>query len=156
MTATADTSSDGYPVINGTSTVTFIGRGVAPVSAVNSSLASAGVVRIGTGGTSRILVQNVGDGNLSNRGAVSNLKGNAGTGSAAFLGTGGSIDLADGASVTFPYSFTPITHGPQAVTLGLTFTNGSPAGTNQAHNVNVELQGVRAGPSMAAQASQAP
>ena len=146
MTATADTSSDGYPVINGTSTVTFIGRGVAPLSAVDSSLASAGAVRIGTGGTSRIVVQNVGDGNLSNRGAVSNLKGNAGTGSAAFLGTGGSIDLADLASVTFPYSFTPATHGPQAATVGLTFTNGSPAGTNQAHSVNVELQGVGAGP----------
>ncbi len=146
MTATADTSSDGYPVVKGTSTVTFIGRGVAPVSEVDSSLASAGAVRIGTSGTSRILVKNAGDGNLSNRGTLSNLKGSAGTGSAAFLGSGGSIDLADGGSVPFPYSFSPTTHGPQAATVGLTFTNGSPAGTNQAAQRERGTAGRSAGP----------
>ncbi len=91
-------------------------------------------------------MRNLGDGNLSNRGALSNLKGNAGAGSGAFVGSGGSIDLADGASVEFPYSFHPITHGPQSAVLGLAFTNGSPAGTNQAHNVNAELKGVGVGP----------
>ena len=32
MTSTADESSDGYDLIQGTSTVTFTGRGVAPVT----------------------------------------------------------------------------------------------------------------------------
>ncbi len=49
MTATADKSSDGQDVINGSSTVTFTGRGVAPVSDVDLSQVNAGNVRIGTG-----------------------------------------------------------------------------------------------------------
>ena len=93
-------------------------------------------------------MRNLGDGNLSNRGALSNLQGNAGAGTGNFAGPGGSIDLADGASVEFPYEFTPNTHGPQAATVGLTFTNGNLTGNNQAYNVNVGLLGVGVGPEL--------
>ena len=148
MTATADKSSDGYDVIKGSSTVTFTGRGVAPIAAVDSGQLNAGHVRIGTNSSSRIIVQNLGDGNLSNRGVLSNLHGSVGAGTGSFAGSGGSIDLADAGSVEFPYNFTPNIHGPQVATVGVAFTNGNPTGNNQAYNVNVELLGVGVGPEL--------
>ena len=146
MTSTADDSSDGWPVSQGSSTVTFTGHGVAPVSEIDSSQLNAGNIRIGTSANSQIMVRNVGDGNLSNLGSPSNLKGDAGAGSGAFVGLGGSIDLADGADVTFQYGFTPVAHGPQSSAIELAFSNGSPDGANQAHSANVELLGVGVGP----------
>ncbi len=146
MTATADESSDGYPVIEGRSTVTFIGRGVAPVAEVDSAASNAGQVRIGTTAASQIMVRNLGDGNLSNRGAISNLRGEVTAATGAFTGPAGTIDLPDDASTTFAYDFTPTTHGPQSSPIGLTFSNGSFDGTNQAHTVSVELLGSGVGP----------
>jgi hypothetical protein len=148
MTATADDSPDGYPVIEGSSTVTFTGRGVAPLSEVDLSQLSAGEVRIGTTALTQFTVRNLGDGNLSNLGNPSNLRGTAAAGSGAFLGPGGAIDLADGASFAFQYDFVPTTHGTQSNVIEVALSNGSPDGANQAHNANVELLGIGVGPEL--------
>ena len=146
MTATADESSDGWPVLQGSSTVTFIGRGVAPVADVRTAEANVGNVRLGATASPLFTVENSGDGNLSGLGVESNLQGSVPGASGAFVGPGGSVDLIDGASMEFQYRFAPTDRGPQSTTIGLSFANGSPDGANQAHTVNLQLAGVGVGP----------
>ncbi len=133
---------------SGNRSLTLTGRGVAPVNAV--SVTPAGPTRIGTQGTATLQINNLGDGNLSGLGGVSNLHGTAGSAAGVFSGSGGSIDLADGAGTSLSYAFQPTQHGSASSPLSVAFTNGSSAGTNAAQTVVATLSGTGVGPVFAA------
>jgi hypothetical protein len=146
LSATANPASPG-------ATVLLQGRGVAPVAAMTGPDASQPVLgRIG--GTTHVQVQvaNVGDGNLSKMGDLSNLHGTLGdaSGSAAFRGGGGAINLADGQVAQVDVAFAPTDRGPQSATLLGSFLNGNPDGTNTAVDVPLMIHGLGVGPSFTA------
>ncbi|MBM4031436.1 MAG: choice-of-anchor D domain-containing protein [Planctomycetes bacterium] len=126
---------------------TLRGQGVAPQQQT-VLLNNAGLVRIGTSGTARIGVTNQGDGNLSGLGAVSNLRGNVALlpGSPPEFTGGTPVNLADAASQTFPYTYTPTAHGPQQATVRADFLNGSSDGRNLAEILDVLITGEGVGP----------
>jgi hypothetical protein len=128
-------------------TITLWGRGVAPQQQT-VLLNNAGLVRIGTSGSARISVTNVGDGNLSGLGVVSNLRGNVALvpGSPPEFTGGTPVDLADGASQTFTYTYTPTGHGPQQATVRADFLNGSDDGRNLAQILDQIITGTGVGP----------
>lgn len=128
----------------GDTTITLSGTAVAPVSSVTKT--DVGYVLVGGTGTGTVTVKNVGDGNLSGLGDISNLQGSLGAGSGNFSGAGGSINLADNASQSFNYSFTPTTRGADSATVTATLTNGKPDGTNAAHTQDVTLSGTGVAP----------
>jgi len=123
---------------------TLTTQGVAAVNAVSAG--SAPVTRIGTTGNAGLTVSNIGDGNLSGLGNVSNLQGTVGSSAGLFSGVGGSVNLQDGGSKTFGYAFTPTDHVTSATNILASFTNGSSDGKNQAQNVTTTLQGRGVGP----------
>lgn len=124
--------------------ITLSGTGVAPVESVSAG--AAPFTRIGTTSNGTVSVTNVGDGNLSGLGSVSNLQGDVGGASGAFAGKGGPINLKDGASQGFNYSFAPTLHGVSTSLATATFSNGSADGTNQGATQNVTLTGIGVGP----------
>ncbi len=126
--------------------VTISGTGVAPVQSVDTSAADAGRVRIGTTGTASITIRNVGDGNLSGLGDVSNLAGTISAGTGAFAGAEGAINLTDSASHAFSYSYAPTAHAPDSAAITVAFTNGNEDGTNNAQTVSAQLIGQGVGP----------
>jgi hypothetical protein len=116
--------------------------GVAPVQSLNTSAANAGYAFVGSTNTASVTIQNVGNGNLSGAGAISNLNGTIASGSRAFSLTGGTaISLTDGASQTFNYTYTPTQFGPTSVNLSASFSNGSADGTNSANTQSFTLTG---------------
>ncbi len=125
----------------GTSTLTLQGQGVAPVSGAVTN-ANAGPTLVGATRTMQVDVGNVGDGNLSGAGSVSNLHGSlpGASGEFARLGSGG-FELGDGQSGQFTYSYTPSARGSDSQALSAAFTNGSPDGTNQAHTRGFTISG---------------
>jgi len=143
--AAADTlniTSDG-----GNAALNLTGQGVAPVADIDTTSANAGNVRIGTSGTASVSIDNIGDGNLSGLGALSNLNGSlAAAAGAPFSGTGGAISLADATGTTFNYAFTPTAHGDQADLVALSLTNGHATGSNAAFSQDVTLAGRGVGP----------
>jgi hypothetical protein len=126
--------------------VILSGTGVAPIQAVDTSAASAGLVRIGTTRTATVTVNNIGDGNLSGVGTASNLNGAVAAGSGKFTGPGGSIGLADGDTQTFSFTYAPISHAADSTTVPIQFSNGSANGANLAETVNANLSGQGVGP----------
>lgn len=126
---------------------TLTSRGVAAVNTV--AVGVPPVTRIGTTGNASLAVSNIGDGNLSGAGDVSNLHGSIGSSSGVFSGAGGSVNLQDGGSKTFTYAFTPTSHATSAQNILASFTNGSHDSTNQAQNVTATLQGRGVGPTYA-------
>jgi hypothetical protein len=126
---------------------TLASQGVAAVN--NVAVGSAPVTRIGTTGSAGLTVSNVGDGNLSGLGDVSNLHGSVGSSSGLFSGAGGSVNLQDGGSKGFSYAFTPTSHAASAQSILASFTNGSSDGKNQAQSVTATLQGRGVGPTYA-------
>ncbi len=120
----------------GNQTVTFSGTGVAPVSSVTGSTVYALVNKLST---VSVNVQNVGDGNLSGLGDESNLIGSVAAGSGDFTGPGGPVNLADGASQSFDYTFTPTIRGEQKSIISASFDNGSQDGTNASHALDVDI-----------------
>lgn len=131
---------------SGSRSLTLSGRGVAPVNHVTT--ASAPLTRIGASSTASVQVQNIGDGNTSGLGEISNLHGTLSgpSGNAAFAGAGAAVSLADGASQTVNYAFSPTSHGPASSSVTAAFTNGNSAGTNAAESITVTLQGTGVGP----------
>ncbi len=125
------TPSAGFPLTVPSSTVTLSGQGVAPVISLNSSLAAAGNIRIGTSGTAKLSINNVGDGNQAGSG-LGNLTGTVGAGSGGFSGGGGSFNLADAGSQTFGYTIGPTTHGAISSNIAVNATDGSTNGANGA------------------------
>jgi hypothetical protein len=126
---------------------TLTSQGVAAVN--NVAVGTAPVTRIGTTGSAGLTVGNIGDGNLSGLGDLSNLHGSVGSSSGVFSGAGGSVNLQDGGSKTFSYAFTPTSHATSAQNILASFTNGSSDGKNQAQNVTATLQGRGVGPTYA-------
>jgi hypothetical protein len=138
---------------SGTTNATVQGKGVAPVQSV--SVTGAGdvrieSVRIGTSAQAAVQVTNVGDGNLSGLGDVSNLHGTVsgpqGAGAGLFSGSGGSVDLADGASQSFAYTYSPTGHVQNTASVTLNFANGNSNNTNTSQVVTANLTGQGVGP----------
>lgn len=131
----------------GESTVTLTGQGVAPVQSIDSS--DAGLTRIGTTSTlpAEFTITNIGDGNLSGAGGVSNLNGSVDGGNdPRFVGGNDSFSLPDGASQTYQFAYTPTTHTVDSTTVIADFDNGSADGTNSPQQVPVTLSGQGVGP----------
>jgi len=126
--------------------LTLSGTGVAPIQAVDTSAANAGLVRIGTTGAASVTIKNTGDGNLSGMGAASNLNGTMASGSGKFSGSGGSVSLSDSAGQTFSFTYTPTAHTTDSTTIVTAFNNGSADGRNLAETVNANLSGRGVGP----------
>ena len=123
--------------------VTLSGTGVAPVQKVVTTAAN---VRIGSTGSAKITITNTGDGNLSGLGAISNLQGTVSAGSGNFAGAGGSVSLADSASQTFSFTYTPAARTTDSTAIAVNFSNGSADGKNLAETVNATLSGQGVGP----------
>lgn len=121
--------------------VTLSGTGVAPVQSVNAPTA---LVRIGTTGKASVIINNIGDGNLSGLGEVSNLKGSVPALTGTFAGTGGNINLADNISTTFDYTYTATDRKTDTQPIVVSFSNGNTDGKNtpQTVNTNISAQGV--------------
>jgi hypothetical protein len=128
---------------------TIGGDGVAPVNQV--TLLNAGPTRIGTAGTASVTVANIGDGNLSGLGSVSNLNGTVGASSGIFSGSGGAVNVADNASTSFSYTFAPTAQGTfvAAAPVAVQLNNGNENGTNSAESYAVNLSGIGTGPVLA-------
>jgi hypothetical protein len=126
--------------------VTFQGQGVAPVVALDTSLADTGAVRVGTSVTARLTVRNLGDGNLSGLGVQSNLNGSFAAGSGAFSGSATSFSLADGASQVHDYTFTPLAAGAASALVNVTTTNGDRNGGNLSDSLQAALAGTGVSP----------
>ena len=125
-----------------TRTFNVTGQGVAPVSSLDTSANDAGFTLVGTSNTASVTLTNIGDGNLSGLGAISNLNGSIQTAAGEFVLVGGnSISLGDGQSQQFDYTYTPTTRGADLELLTVGLSNGSPDNMNQAHNINFQLQG---------------
>lgn len=141
------TPTNGFNSPVPTVTITLQGQGVAPVVALDNSKTNAGNVRVGTTGSVQTTVKNIGDGNLSGLGDVSNLHGTVTAGSGAFTGSGGSFNLQDGGSQAFAYSFTPTSRGGATVNVNVSTSNGSSDGHNNAQGPTpVALSGTGVAP----------
>ena len=138
------TPANGYGGTPPTSTVTLQGQGVAPVIQVGST--PAGNVRLGTSGSAGVTVTNIGDGNLSGQGAISNLNGSASALAGSFAGAGGNFSLTDAAATTFNYAFTPTARGAASADVTIDATNGSDDGQNLAQQIKASVGGRGVGP----------
>jgi hypothetical protein len=123
---------------------TLTGTAVAPVQQIDST--TAGLVRIGTSGTGSVTVKNIGDGNKSGLGAASNLKGALAASADQFVLAAGAINLADGGTVSFPFTYTPTNHAADSKSVSVAFTNGNSDGSNLAQTVNAVINGQGVGP----------
>ena len=143
------TFSNGTSATNaaGILTATLSGTGVAPVNALASSATTFARVG-GPSVTSTVSISNVGDGNKSGAGSISNLNGtisnSLGTGFTAKVGNPSTLSLADSASTTLGFTFQPVSKGTSNVTSTFTLSNGSADGKNTAATVtaSVSAQGV--------------
>ncbi len=129
-------------------TTTLIGTGVAPVAQVNA--AGATLVRLGTTGSTSVTVKNIGDGNLSGAGTISNLRGtisNAlGSGFTANVGNPTSISLADAATSTLGYTYNATTRVANSTTATFSLLNGKTDGTNAAATLSASVSAQGVGP----------
>jgi hypothetical protein len=130
-----------------TGTTTLTGTGVAPVASVT---AGTTYVRLGTSGTATATLSNVGNGNLSGQGTISNLRGTttsaAGANFVAVAGNPGTISLADAASTTLGYTYTPVSRTTQTSTATFSLLDGNTAGTNTAQTLTATVTAQGVGP----------
>ncbi len=142
------TFSNGNGVTNasGNLTATVSGTGVAPVNAVTNT--SSILARTGSSAAATVTISNIGDGNKSGAGTISNLNGAIATSlGAGFTAKGGNpsaVSLVDSASTTLGFTFNPVSRGTSSATTTFSFTNGNTAGTNKAQTVTASIaaQGV--------------
>lgn len=134
-----DTSTVNVTGNGGSGSATLTGKGVAPVQ--KTTVIGAGNVLVGSTGVASVTVNNTGNGNLSGKGAVSNLQGSVGAASGTFAGTGGSVNLPDGGSSTFNYQFAPTSRGLVTQSVQASYSNGNAAGTNKSQSVSALLTG---------------
>ncbi len=131
-------------VVGGNRPLPLIGKGVAPDN--NVTHADAGLTRVGSTKLASLTVTNLGDGNQSGAGAVSNLHGSIGGASGVFTGTGAAVNLPDGANLIADYTYAPTERGVDSAGVLASFTNGHSSGTNQPQDINVQLDGQGVGP----------
>ncbi|MGE0222915.1 MAG: beta strand repeat-containing protein, partial [Acetobacteraceae bacterium] len=142
VTAFDNGTGAGGQNLAGSVTTTLSGTGVAPVLNV-SSTASAGYVLVSQSAAASVTVNNTGDGNLSGRGTISNLRGTMGTAaSSGFSGGGGSVSLTDSTSTTVNYVFTPSARGAASAVVTSTFVNGNATNTASAPSTTLTGTGV--------------
>ncbi len=130
-------------------TAALSGTGVAPVAQVNS--AGTTLVRLGGGSVSTsITMKNIGDGNLSGAGTISNLRGTiSNTLGAGFVASGGNpsaISLADAATSTLGYTYAATSRGTNTTTAIFSLLNGKSDGTNAAASVSATVAAEGVGP----------
>lgn len=145
---------------NNSQTVTTVvtATGVAPIQSVSTGSALSrfnayGGTNSGTG-TATVTVQNIGNGNLSGLGSISNLNVNNGSinltsGGSVFAGAAGnstSLSLGDATTSTLAYVYTPVSRGTSSGTVNIAFANGSNAGTNLSQTVQATITGQGVGP----------
>ncbi len=132
-------------------TATLTGTGVAPVEARSASAIT--YARVGSSATTSLSIANIGDGNKSGAGTISNLNGtisnSLGTGFTAKVGNPTNFSLTDagtgaGSSSTLGFTFTPVSKTTTSVTTTFTLSNGSDDGKNTggAVTASVSAQGV--------------
>jgi len=144
------TFSNGVGVTNksGSLTAAISGTGVAPVNAVTNT--SAVLARTGTSATATVTISNIGDGNKSGAGSISNLNGSIATSlGAGFTAKGGnptSVSLADSASTTLGFTFNPVSRGASDATTTFSFSNGDTTGANKAQTVTASIAAQGVGP----------
>jgi len=147
------TFSNGTSAANagGKLTATLAGTGVAPVNAVASSATVLGRVG-GPSVTSTVSISNIGDGNKSGAGTISNLNGtisnSLGTGFTAKVGNPSTISLADSASTTLGFNFQPVSKGTSSATSTFTLSNGSADGKNTGGTVTASVSAQGVGPEL--------
>jgi hypothetical protein len=153
-TTVATTFSNGAPSTNiaaASVTTTLTGTAVAPVQSVNPAAATV-YARAGTSASTAITISNIGNGNTSGLGAISNLSVSSitpalGSGFKGSVGNVTSASLTDSASTTLGFTYTPISRGATATTaVSITFSNGNSAGTNLSQSVVSTLTGTGVGP----------
>lgn len=129
----------------GTAITTLTGTLVAPVASLSTT--NPGYVLVGRTGTGAITVTNTGNGNLSNLGTISNLRGTIAGAASGITGTGQTLSLADSASATSSYSFSPTTKGQTASQpVVASFVNGTSTGANTAFSQTLTLTGTGVAP----------
>lgn len=144
------TFSNGFSVSNvgGSLTATLTGTGVAPVNAVTNT--TSVLARTGTSASATVTVSNIGDGNKSGAGTISNLNGTIantlGTGFTANIGNPTSVSLNDTTSTTLGYTFTPVSRGSSNATTTFSFSNGNTSGANTAQTVTASISAQGVGP----------
>jgi hypothetical protein len=151
ITATSaftDGSKDGK---NTPATETFIIRGTAVAPVNSSSQTSTPTARVGTSISTKsaLTVTNIGDGNKAGANSKtfpSNLHGTVNPTTGVFSGAGGSVNLKDGKSATFDYTFAPTTRGTNSAAVVILYSNGSNDGTNSAQEIDAILNGQGVGP----------
>jgi hypothetical protein len=147
QTAIVNTGASGDEV----KSITMTGKGVA---AVKQDVADVPVtptaVRVGTTAlVGSVTVNNVGDGNLSGAGVVSNLRGEmvaSGVAGATGFSGGGAISLTDGGSLTRGLIYSATARGQQTGQLQLNYLNGSEDGRNLASSTAYDFDVVAVGP----------
>ena len=134
---------------SGSLNATVTGTGVAPINSVTST--NAGYARAnGSTAGATVTVNNIGNGNLSGAGTVSNLNTSSisVTGSSLFTGSGNptSLSLKDSSSTVLNYVFTPTARGAASTSVTVNFSNGNSAGTNLSQSVASTINGTGVGP----------
>jgi hypothetical protein len=131
-----------------TVTTTFAAQTVAPVASVTPTV-SFGTLRTGTTATQTVTVKNTGDGNLAGADngttVLTNLRGTVGIGSGAISGGGGAVNLTDGTSASYTFTYAPTARGTSNVTVGTALTNGTNT-ANAAGTINTTMSGTAVGP----------
>jgi hypothetical protein len=125
QSTTAQITTDG-----GNTSLSLTGQGVAPQALIDTTSANAGQVRIGDTGTAGLVLTNVGDGNLSGLGVVSNLNGDFVAATGLFSSAGQVFSLTDASLAFENYTYAPTTRGGDSQDVTLDLSNGSPDGTN--------------------------
>jgi hypothetical protein len=147
--AFSDGSKDGKNTA-ATETFAISGTAVAPVNSWTQTSTPTARVGTSTSAKNALTVTNIGDGNTAGADngttLLSNLRGTVTPTTGAFAGTGGPVNLKDGKSATFDYTFAPTTRGTNSAAVVILYSNGSSNGTNSAQMVDAALNGQGVGP----------
>ncbi len=163
VTAFSDGSSIGANFgknLSETVTTALAGQGVAPVNSVTTTgtiarfnTKGAPGANFTTSGNAAVTINNIGDGNLSGLGSVSNLNGSisgpSGPGSSVFNGPPAGtnpISLTDASSTKVNYVYSPTARAINSASVTASFINGSSDSMNNAQAVGVTVSGQGVGP----------
>ena len=137
--------------------ITFTGEGVAPVAQTTATKLPQ-TVRIGTKEAVSIDITNLGDGNRSGLGEVSNLRGRAGAvlGDPAFRGPGEKFSVRDGRTHSVLYEYAPTERGVHFGSVDVQFANGLADGTNRAFSERFDFAAQAVGPVFGAELNRQP
>ena len=155
-TTVQTTVSNGYGASNtgNTFTTTLTGTLVAPVASVMSTTGSS-PVRVGTSTTDSVTIRNVGNGNQSGLGSISNLNGavsaSLAAGMTAGAGNASVLSLPDSSTSTLSYTYSPTQRsgGTVTSTVTLAFSNGNANLSNTAQTVSSVFVNQAVGPQYA-------